>query len=374
MGKKFVCVYGVLLATFLGNLFGNESKSNLFGFHSEIVRANTYNLIGINVATQPHGRLVRTIGQAFGLENAAGLKSPTFGFDSNNPTEADIIWIWRDDGSWLGIYYNDQDLTTEIPPMTRGWKAIGFGDTDASRVAIPENGGFFLQSRQERDWLLVFGGNVNASPKFLNIKNGYNIVNRGTPWPLRLDECDIENSHSFRKGVNGDSIGFDNSDGKWEQYYFDGEWKKTNSPDGDYGHVELPSAFFVYRRGKQGYIWIQPPVGVSPTKNKLSNTPPAPDVSARLGLNGWGNPIFEISWPSNSPKIVYRSEVFGSRPDLPPEEAGDRSGWFYLPPRRGTFGETLSDHALLRWLRYGIVRVSAKWEYDHLAQEKAQIE
>ena len=62
MGKKFVCVYGVLLATFLGNLFGNESKSNLFGFHSEIVRANTYNLIGINVATQPHGRLVRTIG------------------------------------------------------------------------------------------------------------------------------------------------------------------------------------------------------------------------------------------------------------------------------------------------------------------------
>ena len=108
------------------------------------------------MATQPHGRLVRTIGQAFGSENAAGLKSPTFGFDSNNPTEADIIWIWRDDGSWLGIYYNDQDLTTEIPPMTRGWKAIGFGDTDASRVAIPENGGFFLQSRQERDWLLVF--------------------------------------------------------------------------------------------------------------------------------------------------------------------------------------------------------------------------
>ena len=290
------------------------------------------------------------------------MKSTSFDFDGNDPSEADIVWIWRDDGSWLGIYYNNQDLTNETPPMTRGWKAIGLGDTDASQFTLPENSGFFIQSRKERDWLLVFAGNVNGSPKFLNIKSGYNIVNRGTPWPLRLDECGIEESHGFNEGAGGDQIAFMDANGKWKQYYFNGQWRSSSSVDGYYGHVELPSAFFIYRRGDHD-VWvsylIRPPVGVSPTKNKLGNTPPAPDVSARLGFN-MGNPIFEISWPSESPKIVYRTEVFGSHPDIPPEQAGD--AWFYLPSRRGTWGNYLSDHALLRWLRYGIVRVSAEWE------------
>ena len=95
------------------------------------------------------------------------------GLKSGDPDlrEPDIVWLphW---GEWLEIYYNE------------GWKGVGFGDQDMGKQAPALNRGFFIQSRREADWYLIFSGYVKQDAMVYEIENGLNVLNRGYHYPL----------------------------------------------------------------------------------------------------------------------------------------------------------------------------------------------
>jgi len=313
-----------------------KSYSPYFGFHTELVEANTATPISVNVTRTQDGIHSQTIGQTFGQYNESGLQE-----GNAEEREADIVWV-KEGGRWLQFYFNN------------GWKAVGYRNADMSGYAIPHDRGFFIESRAENDWLIAFGGYVRQDPMIYYVTQGFNILNRGFPIPIPLRQSGIEMSHGF--GPN-DIVWLYDGEGNYNRYYFDGVWKKIGS-SGDYGEAVIPSTLVIQTVGKGGRVVLFPPQGLQKSKTLPNKTPtpppPIPQVGMAFTQNERGTELFQISWNAWGPKVLYRTEVF----------EGD---WFEISAKSGHTQQTLFDEAIMVTasgrirLRWGVARVKAEW-------------
>jgi len=316
-----------------------EAISPLFGFHTELVEANTATPISVNVTRTRDGIHSQTIAQTFGPYNESGLQE-----GSAEDREADIVWV-KEGGRWLQFYFNN------------GWKAVGYRNADMSGYAIPHDRGFFIESRADNDWLIAFGGYVRQDPMVYYVTQGFNILNRGFPIPIPLRRSGIERSHGF--GPN-DIVWLYDEGGDYNRYYFDGVWKKIGS-SGDYGEVVIPSTLVIQTMGKGGRVVLSPPQGLQKSKTLPKKTlvppPPMPQVGMAFTQNEreWGTTeLFQISWNAWGPKVLYRTEVY-------------EDSWFQISAKSGHPQQTLFDEAIMVTaagrirLRWGIARVRAEW-------------
>ena len=333
-------VLGALLLASTLFLKAQETVTPLFGFHTELVEANTATPISVNVTRTRDGIHSQTIAQTFGPYNESGLQE-----GSAEDREADIVWV-KEGGRWLQFYFNN------------GWKAVGYRNADMSGYAIPHDRGFFIESRADNDWLIAFGGYVRQDPMVYYVTQGFNILNRGFPIPIPLRRSGIERSHGFGPD---DIVWLYDEGGNYNRYYFDGlMWKKVGS-SGDYGEVVIPSTLVIQTMGKGGRVVLYPPQGLQKSKtlpNKtLAPPPPMPQVGVAFTQNEreWGTTeLFQISWNAWGPKVLYRTEVY-------------EDNWFQISAKSGHPQQTLFDEAIMVTaagrirLRWGIARVRAEW-------------
>ena len=90
----------LLLALTIISPLRAQTISNLTGFQVERIKPNSLNLIGLNTSVTPNASTAKTIYRIFG-ENATNA----YVKKSNDPSEADNIWVIQNDGTWLQIYY-----------------------------------------------------------------------------------------------------------------------------------------------------------------------------------------------------------------------------------------------------------------------------
>ena len=341
MSTKLIGALGALALLLLASASAQNSvKTPLFGFHTELVEANTATPISVNVTRTRGGIHSQTIGQTFGQYNESGLQE-----GNAEEREADIVWV-KEGGRWLQFYFNN------------GWKAVGYRNADMSGYAIPHDRGFFIESRAENDWLIAFGGYVRQDPMIYYVAQGFNILNRGFPLPIPLHKSGIEISQGFGPD---DIVWLYDEGGIYNRYYFDGlMWKKVGS-NGDYGEVVIPSTLVIQTMGKGGRVVLYPPQGLQKSKTLPNKTlvppPPTPQVGMAFTQNerGWGTTeLFQISWNAWGPKVLYRTEVF-------------EENWFEISAKSGHSQQTLFDEAIMVTaagrirLRWGIARVRAEW-------------
>ena len=277
--------------------------------------------------------------------------------------QSDTIWV-KDGANWLQIYYNTQEI--EAFGVTEGWRAIGFGNTDMGDYIIPPNTGFFIQSKKIHEWYVAYGGYVREQPMVYQVTNGFNILNRGYPTPIRLNESRIERSEGFKKGDSGsgDIIWLYRSNWNespyYEQYYYtEGDffftegWKKIGEGDVDAGGDTITNAFLIQTRGEGGRIVLHPPVGFvkKQTQPVIKNAPPKPNVYTFISLDNFGDPYFNIAWQADNSNIHYTTEIWEGH-------------WWSLNTLTGDTGQLLSNWAYILGFnnpRSGIGRVVATW-------------
>ena len=336
------------------------STSAFFGFHYEFVKPNSFTPLAVNVTQTPDGFHYRSIAETFGTNNEIGLKS------QSDQTQADTIWV-KDGANWLQIYYNDQEI--EAFGITKGWRAIGFGNIDMGGYIIPVNTGFFVQSRKNFEWYMADGGYVRKQPMVYEVTTGFNILNRGYPTPIRLDESGIERAEGFKKGdpVSGDIIWLYRSNWNespyYERYYyteanffFTEGWKKIGHGIDDAGADTITNAFLIETRGEGGRIVLYPPAGFA---NKITQpvnniAPPKPDIYTFISTNEVGDPYFNVAWESKSSNINYTTQVWDDFGKV----------WWSLNTLTGGSGEILSNWASILSFSYprsGLGKVTAWW-------------
>ena len=106
--KALVLTIGLLTLALQSFLGAQSSTSAPIGFHSELVKAKSFSLIGVNVTNNVNEPHHRSIEEMFGHYNETGL-------NAGKPEEADIIWLPNFDHGYVKIYYNDKLQT--FPPI-----------------------------------------------------------------------------------------------------------------------------------------------------------------------------------------------------------------------------------------------------------------
>ena len=343
---------------------GAQTVSNLAGFQVERIRANSLTLIGLNTSVNPNGSVSRSIGKIFGPSSAAYVLGNT------NPANADIIWVPTDDGTWLQIFWSPGGDV--FPPITRGWRAVGYGDQDVSGTMVKR--GFFYESKRNEDWGLAIGGFVNRANNNIISNKSWTLINRGTPVPISFAEANISSSPGLLKGdeSRGD-IFWIQREGKWEGYYYTLKqqfppltegWKKVGDGNTDHSYTLISSSAIFLQAPKwsvtnnmlpaQRIITTWPPAGFKRIKKATDpNEPPAAMVNNMLE---WGfgqnlnNLYFVITWPGKA-GISYTSEYYDTF-----------TGWNVLATREGTGGpELLFNYAVVNNLPWGVARVTSEW-------------
>jgi len=277
-GKAHLLVLLLTLAL-IARVVAQESVSDYFGFHVELVRANASTPLCSNVTPLPHESFNQTVEELFGPNNEIGLKA-----GSMEENEPDIIWV-RNGDMWVQIYYDGW------------WRGVGFGDEDMFSYRIP-NSNFSIEARKDTDWYIVFSGYVSRKAMVHQAHTGYNILNRGYPIPIRLDQSGIATSSGFGWGdeKTGDMV-YIFSNGAYEGYYFSGKiWKKMGVAKGDFGDVYLSSSLAIDTRGKGGKIVIRPPAMLQRSKTNpklypVVKPPPKPYIYTTVQISG-GRPVF----------------------------------------------------------------------------------
>ena len=368
--NRYIKLLTVILSAFLlacvSLVEAQKSVSDYFGFHSEIIKANSITPISVNVTTYPNGGHHRTISETFGSLNQIGLKV-------GNPDllEPDIVWVKDSNnlvkGDWLMIYYNE------------GWRALGLGDEDMRDYPLDYNRGFFIESRRSVDWLIIFGGYVKRDAMVYDIVNGRNILNRGYPLPITLDESGIAHSKVLARATPKtvpDTVEM-YVDGEYGSYYFAEQdkssnltkgWKKVGEGNTDFGHVVIPSAFVVTVYGKGGRIILNPPKvlrrsKIIEIKNPVFPPPPKPFIYWTIQLNERFNnrPFFYAMWYSYNFKVRYTTEIIDAFGQI-----GNPNKWLAVHTQTGFAWlentELLWTDASIIPLRLGVGRIVAEWD------------
>ena len=355
--KLLVASLGVLALALFSCAKAQDATSSFFGFHYEFVKPNSFTPLAVNVTPTPNGLHYRSIQETFGANNEISLG------------ESDVIWV-KDGANWLQIYYNTQEV--EAFGVTKGWRAIGLGNTDMSDYIIPPNTGFFIQSKKIHEWYVAYGGYVKQEPMVYEVTNGFNILNRGYPTPIRLNQSGIELSEGFKKGdsASGDIIWLYRSNWDespyYEQYYYtEGDffftegWKKIGEGNVDAGEDTITNAFLIQTRGEGGRVVLHPPVSFTKKQTQPVNNiaPPKPNVYTFISLNEVGDPYYNIAWQADSPNINYAIEIW--------DYNLNRGEWWTLfDTMTGDAGDVLSTWAYILGFsnpRSGIGRVVATW-------------
>ena len=139
--KPYIAI-GLFILLAIVSPIGAQTISNLTGFQVERIKPNSLNLIGLNTSVTPNASTAKTIYRIFG-ENATNA----YVKKSNDPSEADNIWVIQNDGTWLQIYYAPGG--GGFPPVTEGWRAVGYGNTDMAGTLV--KGGFLYQSKRDEE-------------------------------------------------------------------------------------------------------------------------------------------------------------------------------------------------------------------------------
>ena len=357
--KPLLLIRLLILLLAIVSPLGAQTISNLAGFQVERIKANSLTLIGLNSSVNPNGNVSRSIGRIFGSSSAAYILGDT------NPINADIVWVPREDGSWLQLFYSPGGET--FPPITKGWRAVGYGDQDMSGTMVKR--AFFYQSKRNEDWGLAIGGFVSNQNNNISSNKEWTLLNRGTPVPITFSEANISSSPGLIKGSETKAdILWIQRDGLWEGYYYalkqkiptltEG-WKKLGDGNKDHSYTEISSSAIYLQAPKwavsnntlpaERLITIWPPAGFGAGK-KLTDPldPPAAMVNHILEW-GFGQNTnllyFVITWPGKA-GISYTTEYY------------DGMQWQYLQQHQGTGGpELLFNYAVVNRLPWGVARV-----------------
>jgi hypothetical protein len=356
---KLLCtLLGVFTSLFLSCVEAQDTTSSFAGFHYELIQPNTFTPLAVNVTQNPDGLHFRSIEETFGSNNEIGLKA------ESNQGDSDVIWV-KDGLNWLQIYYNNRNL--EAFGMTKGWRALGLANTNMGGYIIPLNTGFFIQSKKDFEWYIAYAGYVRQNPMVYQISKGFNVLNRGYPTRIRLNESRIELSEGFKKGDSGsgDIIWLyrkpDHREPWYDRYYYtEGNlfltegWKKVGDGDTDVGEHTITNTLIIQTKGVGGRIVMYPPIGfqkkkTQPILNQVD--PPKPDVLTYITLDEWGNPYFNIAWQAHNSNVNYTTEIWD---DFNRE-------WWSLNTLMGDAGQVLSSWASIMPLQRGVARVTATW-------------
>ena len=354
---KLLCtLLGVFTSAFLSCVEAQDATSDYFGFHYELIQPNTFTPLAVNVTLDPDGLHYRSIAEAFGSNNEIGLKA------DSGQAQSDTIWI-KDGATWLQIYYNSKEV--EAFGMTKGWRAVGFGNFDMAEYIIPPNTGFFIQSRKNFEWYIAYTGYVKQAPTYHEVSRGFNILNSGYPTAISLNDSKINLSKSFKKGdsMSGDIVwlyrGFENDSPVYDQYYytegnffFSEGWKKVGEGDVDAGEHTILNTLIIETKGDGGTVVVYPPAGFPNYNNTQPTAPPKPNVYTFLALDELGDPHFNVVWEADSPNIDYTTEIWGEF----------RKEWWPLNTMWGESRQLLSNRAGILGLQRGIGKVKAAWQ------------
>ena len=335
-----------------------QSTSNYFGFQTEAIRANIMSPVSVNFTREPDGSHYQTIGQMFGPHNEVGLKT-----GDPDLQEPDIVWLLNGD-EWTQVYYNN------------GWRAVGHGDRDMSESAPFFNRGFFLQSRRDFDWFLIFAGYVYRDAMDYYIEPGLNLLNRGHPLSITLSKSGLASSPGLTWGdeLTGDMVWLYKDggawNGEWEHYYVaedTGRWQKVGGGNEDFSHMTISSTFGIYVRGKGGEIILNPPAIIRRSKTATVKkwtspipAPPTPYVywTLRSGLDG--NPYFFALWYAHNFKVRYNTQIidtWNNRWVTVYSQTGLSQSWDADPELLGTSAGIVPGSA-------GVGRIVAEWDHS----------
>ena len=343
---------------------GAQTISNLTGFQVESIKPNSLNLIGLNTSVTPNASTAKTIYKIFG-ENATNA----YVKKSNNPSEADIIWVIQNDGTWLQIYYA---LGGEVfPPVTEGWRAVGYGDTDMGGTLI--TGGFFYESKRNEEWGLVMAGFVNTNNTNIITRTEWTILNRGTPIPMSFTGLNLSSSQGLIKGNEREAdILWVQEDGVWSGYYYalrqnfppltEG-WRKIGSGNQDFSYHTVNSSGILLQAPKwavsngmlssRRLITLWPPSGFQRARKATDpNDPPKAQVDYSLSYGIGQIPsrlYFAVLWPGKQ-GINYTTEYYDTF-----------SGWTFLSEREGDGVNLNFDYTIVDFLPWGVTRVISEW-------------
>ena len=357
MFQKLYILLGLISLAASSITHGQQSSSDPVGFHTEVIKGNSFSLLAINVANTPTGNLTRTISQTFGPSNESGLVAGLW-------DEADNIWI-PNNGGYLRVYYNDEEST--FPPVTVGWRAVHHGNADMSQFSLPNNGGIFFESKAEEDWYITFGGYVKRSAIETQIAPGINVINKGYPADIPLNQSGIGSSFGFTpgKGIwDGDIVWCFREDGTYDRYYYIQDqpafnpfgitpgWKKIGADfaDGDAGLDLLSSAFIIECKGDGGIIRLYPP----PLLQRQPFTtaplaPPRPLVYPTFTTDVNGGQYFLMYWFAHNANINYHTEIHSP------------GNWWHLSTQTNLTNQILNNFAPIS-LGKGIARVIAEYK------------
>jgi hypothetical protein len=187
-----------------------------------------------------------------------------------------------------------------------------------------------------------------------------NILNKGFPTNIKLNESGIEQSEGFEHGDQntGDIIWLYRTSGMYDRYYYtDGQsfppltpgWKQVGNGNEDVGHHIISSSFIVETKGGGGEIILYPPAGfVRPKRATDPLAPPRANLYWSILKDDQDRNNFVMWWGSTGGNIIYTTEVFNG------------SSWIYLSEQRNLPGHPLSNYATLG-MGWGVARVVSEW-------------
>ena len=347
----------ILLLISISFLQAEQTVSNLVGFEVLKIKPRTFNLIGLNTSVNPNGPNARSVGKIFGTT----LKNPNIRA-ANDHKLADIIWTLQD-GEWMQIYYAEGGGT--FPPLTKGWKAVGLGNTDVSGVMIKE--GFIYESKTFNEWGLVLPGYVNDTPSRVTIDKPISIISKGTPVPATFGEILQESSNIIRGNENTADLFWVKNQNKdiWEAFYYAKKqdfppltpgWKKVGDGNNEHHNdIISSSAIIVESRDKHNIprgFTKEPPFGFMDQRKKTTPINPIPKASLKYILDDSiliEDPemiVFVPYWISDL-NLNYTTQYF------------DNNRWNSLSIRNGT-GELMFNYTIVNFLEWGVARVITK--------------
>ena len=354
--KLLATSLGVLALALFSCAKAQDAISSFFGFHYELIQPNTFTPLAVNVTPATDGLHYRSIAETFGNNNEIGLKADT-------QQQSDILWI-KDGSNWLQIYYNNKEI--EAFGITKGWRAIGFGNIDMAGYIIPENTGFFIQSKKDFEWYIAYVGYVKQQPMYHEVANGFNVLNSGYPTGISLNDSKINLSEGFKKGdaISGDIIwlyrGLKNNLPVYDRYYYsEGDlffskgWKKVSNGDMDAGEDIILNTLIIETKGDGGTVVVYPLAGFPNYNNTRPAAPPNPNVYNFMSIDR-GEPYFNVFWYADAPNIDYTTEIWDEF----------NKEWWSLNTLWGEQGDILSNWAAILSLQRGIGRVRATWRTE----------
>jgi len=361
--KPYIII-GLLILLSIVSPIGAQTISNLTGFQVERIKPNSLNLIGLNTSVTPNASTAKTIYRIFG-ENATNA----YVKKSNNPSEADNIWVIQNDGTWLQIYYAPGG--GGFPPVTEGWRAVGYGNTDMAGTLV--KGGFLYQSKRDEEWGLAMAGFVNTNKTNIITDTQWTILNRGTPIPISFTGLNLSSSQGLIKGNEREAdILWLQEDGVWSGYYYalkqnfppltEG-WRKIGAGDQDFSYHTVNSSGILLQAPSwavsngmlpdKRLITLWPPSGFQ-TNKKITdpNDPPKAQVDYTLsyGLGQLSNRLyFAVLWQGKQ-GINYTTEYYDTF-----------TGWTFLSEREGDGINLNYDYTIVDFLPWGVTRITSEW-------------